>query len=392
MRNSLGLTVAAEEFGARFFSNGANMGGAFIHPATLSDAAHTHLKQSVADQYTGIANAFRTIILEEGMKFEKFGIPPEDAQFLETRQFQITDIARILGIPPHLIYDLSKATFSNIEQQSIEGVTYSFRPWAIRWEQELKRKLFYESEKVAYFVQHDFNALLRGDSAARSAYYQNQYNVGAITPNEIREAEGRNPVEDGDVTFVNGAMVPLTVAAAAEDVAEGEDPTGGEDPTDPTGEGLPDNPEVPTAADLQADPDGQPGPKADPNLTNDTGRALSLAPVVRDAVGRILRKEAKAVEAAVKKYTEAAALQRWLATWADTHRQYALETLTPVAEAGLPADVPTYVVRHLDVSASQLRAALATPAIGRAAALADLWRDWTGGRIATAAAELMEGE
>lgn len=197
-RESLGLTKAAEEFGARFFGNGTVVGGFLSHPGTLSDKAYQHLKTSWEERHQGVQRSHKPAILEEGMKWQALGIPPEQAQFLETRKFQIAEVARIYRIPPHMLADLERATFSNIEQQGIDFVVHTLRPWLVRIEQAMNVDFFSDKSRRKYFIEFKVAGLLRGDSAARSAYYREMYNIGALSVNEIREMENQNPIPGGD--------------------------------------------------------------------------------------------------------------------------------------------------------------------------------------------------
>lgn len=208
-REAIGMALAMEEFGARFFGNGAAPGGVLEHPNKLSIEAQNNLRKSWDEMHQGLSNQHRIAILEEGMTYKQVGIPPENAQFLESRKFQLNEIARLLHIPPHMLADLDRATFSNIEHQSIEYVKYTWNPWAVRWEQTCNRKLLLPEERARYFVEFLDDALLRGDSAARAAFYKELFYLGAISPNDIREKENMNPIENGDKYFVQANMVPL---------------------------------------------------------------------------------------------------------------------------------------------------------------------------------------
>jgi HK97 family phage portal protein len=164
-KNAVGMAIAVEEFGAKFFANGANPGGVLEHPGVIKDIQR--VKESWNAAYQGSANSHRIAVLEEGMKFNAIGIPPEQAQFLETRKFQINEIARIFRVPPHMIGDLEKASFSNIEQLSLEFVKYTLDPWVIRWEQSLQQALLLPSEKERFFIKFNLDGLLRGDYESR---------------------------------------------------------------------------------------------------------------------------------------------------------------------------------------------------------------------------------
>lgn len=189
---SLGVTLAAQNFGAAFFGNGAFLSGVLEHPGKLSDMAAKHLRESWSEVYAGPANAGKPGILEEGMKWQQLGIPPEQGQFLETRQFQVIEVCRWFRVPPHKIQDLSGAKYANIEQQNLEYVTDTLMPWLTRWEQQLKRKLF--GDDVEYFAEHLVLGLLRGDQTARAAYYKTRFDLATLSPDDIRELENENPL------------------------------------------------------------------------------------------------------------------------------------------------------------------------------------------------------
>lgn len=207
---AIGLGLAAEEFGARFFGQGLHLGGFFEHPASLSDTAYTRLKTETAEKYAGLGRAHLTMILEEGMKFQKLGIPPDEAQFIEAREFQVTDIARIFRVPPHKIMDLKRATFSNIEHSAIAYVVDTLRPWLVRWEQAIACSLIPRGEAGRFFAEHKVEGLLRGDIQTRYAAYAQGRQWGWLSVNDIRELENLNPIEGGDQY-----IVPLNVRDAA---------------------------------------------------------------------------------------------------------------------------------------------------------------------------------
>ena len=207
-RENIGLGLAAQKFGGAFFGNGANVNGILTHPGTLNDAAQKRLKRNWNKSYTGASNGLKTAVLEEGMKYERIGIPPNDAQFIETRKFQVTEIARIFRVPPHMIADMERATFTNIEHQAIEFATHTVRPWLVKWEQELNRKLFNKAESD-YYIKFNIAGLLRGDNKSRADYYKSLFYIGAYSINDIRSFEDMNKVDDGDTHFVPTNMMPL---------------------------------------------------------------------------------------------------------------------------------------------------------------------------------------
>jgi HK97 family phage portal protein len=197
-REAIGLTMATEEFGARFFGNGAQPGLVIKHPGQMSPTSRDNFTKSWEESHKGLEKAHKAAILEEGMDVKAIGIPPEDAQFLETRKFQRGEIASFFHIPPHMIGDLEKATFSNIEQQSLEFVVYTMRPWLVRWEQAINMKLLNVNEQKDYFAEFLVDGLLRGDFVSRTQGYWTAIQGGWLSPNEIRELENKNPREGGD--------------------------------------------------------------------------------------------------------------------------------------------------------------------------------------------------
>jgi HK97 family phage portal protein len=216
MREAVGVAKATEAFGASFFNNGAAPSGVLSHPGTLGKDGEDNLRESWGKLYSGLSNAHRIAILEEGMTWAPLGVPPEHAQYLETRKFTVSEIARIFLIPPHLIGDLERATFSNVEQQSQDYVSRCIEPWTRRIEQELNYRLFTDR---SYFAEFVLEGLLRGDSAARAEFYTKLFNMGAISPNEIRERENMNHVPGGDVRFVPLNMQPLGQERAEDESA-----------------------------------------------------------------------------------------------------------------------------------------------------------------------------
>jgi len=214
-KNAVGMTLACEEYGASFFANGANPGGVLEHPGVLKDPSK--VRESWNSVYKGVNNAHKIAVLEEGMKYQQIGIPPEEAQFLETRKFQINEIARLYRIPPHMVGDLDKSSFSNIEQQSLEFVKYTLDPWVIRWEQSLQRSLLLPGEKGKYFIKLNVDGLLRGDYQSRMNGYAVGRQNGWFSANDIREMENMNPIPDeegGNLYLINGAMTKLADAGA----------------------------------------------------------------------------------------------------------------------------------------------------------------------------------
>jgi HK97 family phage portal protein len=207
-REAIGMGLAAEEYGARFFGNGAKPGGVLEHPNNLGDPGHKRLKKDWEDMHQGLSKSHRVAILEEGMTYKQIGVPPEEAQFLETRKFQVTEIARFFRVPPHMLADLERATFSNIEQQSIDFVTHSIRPWLVRWEQAINTKLLGREGSKRYFAEFVVEGLLRGDTKSRYDAYAVARQNGWMSANDIRELENQNPIDNGDMYLVPLNMVP----------------------------------------------------------------------------------------------------------------------------------------------------------------------------------------
>jgi len=225
-KNAIGMSIATEEYGAKFFANGANPGGVLEHPGVIKDVQR--IKDNWNSQYRGGENAHKIALLEEGLKFHAIGIPPEQAQFLQTRKFQINEIARIFRVPPHMVGDLEKSSFSNIEQQSLEFVKYTLDPWVVRWEQSLQQALILPTEKGKLFIKFNLDGLLRGDYKSRMEGYSTARQNGWMSANDIRELEDMNridPAEGGDLYLINGNMLPLKDAGAYAKLNESEDTT-----------------------------------------------------------------------------------------------------------------------------------------------------------------------
>ncbi len=213
-KNAIGMAIATEEYGARFFSNGATPSGILEHPGTVKNPEV--MRESWSRGFSG-NNAHKVAILEEGMKYTPISVPPNEAQFLETRKFQINEIARIFRVPPHMVGDLEKSSFSNIEQQSLEFVKYTLDPWVTRWEQAMVRRLFTDKEKTVFDVKFNVDGLLRGDYQSRMNGYAIGRQNGWMSANDIRALENLDlidPTDGGDLYLINGNMLPLKDAGA----------------------------------------------------------------------------------------------------------------------------------------------------------------------------------
>lgn len=215
-KNAIGMAIACEEYGAKFFANGATPGGILEHPGVVKDPERVRASWNSA--FGGSANANKVAVLEEGMKYTPISISPNEAQFLETRKFQINEIARIFRVPPHMVGDLEKSSFSNIEQQSLEFVKYTLEPWLIRWEQSLVRSLILPGDKGKYFIKFNVDGLLRGDYESRMNGYATARQNGWMSANDIRALENLDKISEedgGNLYLINGNMTKLKDAGSA---------------------------------------------------------------------------------------------------------------------------------------------------------------------------------
>ena len=231
-KNAIGLAIATEEYGSKFFANGAAPSGVLEHPGTIKDPSK--VRESWQATFGGSGNSNKIAVLEEGMKYTPISISPEQAQFLETRKFQIDEIARIFRVPPHMIGDLEKSSFNNIEQQSLEFVKYTLDPWVSRWEQAMVRALLTPDEKKKYFFKFNVDGLLRGDYQSRMNGYATARQNGWMSANDIRELENLDRIPEeagGDLYLINGNMTKLEdagifAAGASESTASEPEDTG----------------------------------------------------------------------------------------------------------------------------------------------------------------------
>lgn len=323
-KEAIALSLATQEFGARFFGNGARPGGVLEHPGKLSPEAHKRLKDSWNDALEGLSNAHRMKILEEGMTYHQLGVPPEEAQFLETRKFQKSEIASIFRVPPHMIADLERATFSNIEHQGLEFVIHTLGPWLERIEQAMQRDLLVASERRSIFVEHNVAGLLRGDISSRYEAYMTGRNGGWLSVNDIRSLENMNPVDGGD-TYLE----PLNMAPAGSQVGDAASRSlwGGAD----------------LAGGVRREARAIAGERQD--------LARAQRALVEDAAGRIVRREVADIERAIQKYlvrsNDLRGFLLWLSGFYEEHEQFIQRNLAPTFEA-LSALVLSSVARELD--------------------------------------------
>lgn len=218
-RESLGLAKAVEEDAANFFGNGSRVSGVLHTDKALGDKAYNQIRESWERMHSGLSNSQRVAILEEGLKWQQIGISPEDAQNLESRKFSVSEVARWIGVPPHMIGDLERSTNNNIEEQGLEFLRYSLNSWLVQWEQTASFDLFREEERQTMFAEFVRLALLQGDSVKRGQFYREMFHVGAISPNEIRERENMNPFDGGDLH-----LLPLNMGTPGQLEGQESDP------------------------------------------------------------------------------------------------------------------------------------------------------------------------
>ena len=249
-KSAIGLGIAAEEYGSKFFSNGARPSGILTHPNTVKDPAALRASWNAA--YGSSTNASRVAVLEEGMTFVPLSLPNNEAQFLETRKFQVNEICRIFRVPPHMIGDLDRSTFSNIEHQSSAFAVHTIRPWLVRIEQAINRALFSDKEKGRFYVQFNLDGLMRGDYKSRMEGYAIARQNGWMSANDIRELENMNPMSDeegGNAYLVNGNMIPVNLAGITAFLAAAASVEQAEDNAQEPEENTPDQEETPPAED-----------------------------------------------------------------------------------------------------------------------------------------------
>ncbi len=234
MKNSLGTTMAVEKYGSAFFKNGAQPSGVLEHPGVLKDPQK--IRENWVKAYGGSGNAHRVAVLEEGMSYKPISLPPEDSQFLSTREFGVEEICRMFRVPPHMVQDLKRATFSNIEHQSIDFVVHTLDPWLVRIEKAIVKDLLLEEEKDCFFPKFNVDGLLRGDYKSRMDGYSVGISTGIISPNEARRKENMPPLPEedgGDYHIVNGTFIRLKDVGQQYGVQEGTQESSGE--TQPDG-------------------------------------------------------------------------------------------------------------------------------------------------------------
>jgi len=267
-RESMGMGKAAEVYGAALFANSATPSGILSHPTKLRKEGRDKLREAWEAMHGGVGNAHRVAVLEEGLTWTAVGMDPKDSQFLQTRKFQIAEIARWFNLPMHKLKDLERTTNNNIEAENRSFIDDSIMPWLIRITQEVRLKLINKPERKIYFAEHILDARLRGDTGARYAAYASARQWGILSINEIRDKENMNPIPEGGDVYLQ----PLNMQPATDEPPE---PPAKPEPPPPDD----DEPERTTPAPLTIH---------------------ALQPVLADALGRMLRKEAKAARRAAE--------------------------------------------------------------------------------------------
>ena len=218
MKNSLGSTLAVEKYGSAFFKNGAQPSGVLEHPGVLKNPEK--IRQNWSDVYGGANNAHKVAVLEEGMSYKAISLPPEDSQFLSTRQFGVEEICRIFRVPPHMVQDLQRATFNNIEHLAIEFVMHTLMPWLVRIEQAIIKDVLIDEEKNEFFPKFNVDGLMRGDYKSRMEGYAVAITNGIMSVNDVRKLEDLDPLDEdegGDLHLINGSYTRLSEAGKAYD-------------------------------------------------------------------------------------------------------------------------------------------------------------------------------
>jgi HK97 family phage portal protein len=310
-RDSIGLAMATEGYAARLFGQGAMHGGVIKMPPgmPLTPEASDRMARSFQAATSGPQNWHRPVILELGAEWKETTMTGEDSQYLLSRKFSVTEMARWLGVPPHKIYDLDRSTNNNIEHQALEWVSDDLSNWLVMWEQAIARDLILATDR--YFAEHNVDALLRGDSAARGEFYSKMFNIGAVSQNEVRIRENMNRLQDGDTYYVQGAMRPT------------------------------DEPYQPAAAAAPGPPaTKKPAPPARPDPEDDDEGDDRARAIVTESAARVQRKEVFAARrAAVKFAADAEAFEAWATAFYADHQALVEQTLRlSLADAQLYCD------------------------------------------------------
>jgi HK97 family phage portal protein len=314
---AIGLALALQEYFARFFGNGAVPPAALEHPGKLSQEAQDRLKKNWNTLYQGLSNSQRIGILEEGMTLKTFGVSPEDAQAIDARKFQIDEVCRVFNMPPHMLKSLDKATYSNIEEQGLEFVIYTLRPWLVRFEQTYSTQLLNEKERKRYFFEHNVSGLLRGDIEKRYAAYVQAISNGLMNADEVRELENMNPQADGqgEKYYVPLNWIPKEDAGIQ--LEQMKEPPPAKEPEE-------------TVEELKSFWTT----KTEKRSVIERDRIIKqYMPLFKQAAQRIVNREAIAVKKEVKKYAEKRAnpaLKKWLEDFYSRQSEYIKEQIGPV--------------------------------------------------------------
>jgi HK97 family phage portal protein len=374
-RDAIGLAMATDRLGAKFFSNGARPGGVLQHPGKLGEQAYKRLKESWEARHQGLENAARVAILEEGITYKEVGMPMEDAQFLQTRRFQVEEIARWYRVPPHMVGDLERATFSNIEHMNIEFVSYSLAPWLIRWEQAISRDLLTPTERQTLYVEHLVDGLLRGDIQSRYAAYNVGRQNGWLSADDIRALENMNPLPEGQGEIY---LVPLNMVPASQvgmDFSQTESGTRQEAGS-----------QAETRAIAETSDDFFDGERRAAGAVLLRHRLQGAwFGTYQDVAARTLKREVQDVGAAARRFLaqkDYGSFSLWLEQFYREHIAFVIKQFTPISQsygelvAGAVADeigqefwddpqtrewivsyLETFAARHCGISAARVRAA-----------------------------------
>lgn len=221
-RETISAAVSAQKFASEFYESGAHVSGAIVYPNALSKDQRDAVEKKMG-RVSGVRNAGKTLILDAGVKYERMGLDLEEAGLIPYRNMAVDDAARIFGIPAHLLAQLDRATFNNIEVMNTQFVTLCLRPWAVQMEQEFSRKLLSGNEKYnrSHYIRINLDGLLRGDTNSRASYYNTMFNIGAMSPNDIRDMENLNRRPEGDQYYTPMNMTPA--GQANDNVSDAED-------------------------------------------------------------------------------------------------------------------------------------------------------------------------
>ncbi len=312
-RETVGLSAAMKEFGSRTFGQGTNPAGVVSTEQQLKQETVDQLRGYLSDNYSGLSKSHRLMLLHGGLKFDRIGLPPQDAQYLESQKFGIAEIARIFSVPLHLLQEHEKSTSwgTGLEELNQGFVTFTLRPYLVQWEQEFKRKLFFRKEDEDYFAEFLVDGLLRGNQKDRTEAYQKRFNMGSLSPNDIRELENENPYEGGDEYFIPLNMIPVNMALTEEEQQDVEDTS----------------PDDRMAKFKEI--------RSRKTAVNRSRIAESYKRVIKDAAARVVRREeADIIRKAKKVFNERSASDaqyfiEWLDEFYEKHSEYMEKQMSP---------------------------------------------------------------